>query len=537
MSDNKLLEFGQVGRDKMMVGISKLHKAVVSTLGPRGRNVVIQLPGGRFQSTKDGVSVSNAIFLKDPYESIGCNIIKEVAQKQVDTCGDGTTSAICIAHSILQEGMRMVAASHDPMQIKRGIDKAVVAVVDQVALLSREVSSSKEIAQVATISANGDSSIGNMIAEAMERVGKDGIISLEEGSGLTDELVMSAGFEFDRGFKLPHFINVPDRQEVVFENALVWLIDGVVSSKVQLDEMMPVLDYCNKHQKPLLIVAENIDGEVLATLAINALRKSLPVVCVRAPGYGDTRTEMLEDLASLTSATLRRVKAGEELLLDMQIEELGLAKKIVCNKERTVIVGADGCESSIEEQSAKIRAAIEISEPGFSSDTLKKRLAKLISGVAVIRVAATTELEAKEKKDRFEDALAATRCAVAEGIVPGGSVALVRAAKALEGFTTGNHEEDVGVKIVLAACLAPLKQISQNAGDSGEVTVAKVKDELTGNFGYNAASRTFVDMFDAGIIDPAQVVRVSLQSAASVCSLLLTTECVIVADEAEKTAN
>lgn len=547
---HKELDFGQTGRDRMLKGVEKLSKAVAATLGPRGRTVVIQRPGQGPQITKDGITVAQSIKLKDPVENMGAEMIREVASRTVDITGDGTTTATVLAAGIVREGLKMIAAGADPMNIKRGIDKAVEKIVEEIRQLSQAVDGIVGISQVATISSNGDVEIGTMIAEAMGKVGNDGHISLEDsknGSG-NCELRVSAGFEFDRGFKSPYFITDHERQEAACDNPAVWLINGKLSSRLQLDQMMPVLEKFGKSQQPLVIIAEDFDGEVLATLAVNAAKRSLPVLAIKTPGFGDSRRDVMEDLAASTGATLfslefdglwkgedDKEKTTEEIIEEL-IDGLGTARRVVSTKEKTVVVIADGFEDRIEAQANKIRAALENATASYTKEVLTKRLAKLTGGVAVIEVGAATEIEMQEKKDRIEDALAATQAAVREGIVPGGGVALVRAVKTLEDFSTGNVEEDIGVKIVFAACLTPLRQIAQNAGDAGDVVVAKVKEELTGNFGYNAATRRYEDLVAAGIVDPAQVARVALQNAASVAALILTTEAIVSIDETDQTS-
>lgn len=527
----KDIDFGQSSRERITKGVTTLAKVVVATLGPRGRNVVIQQKGRPPHITKDGVTCAKAVVLKDPYENMGAEMVKEVASKTADLAGDGTTTSVCLSHAIAVEGLRLIAAGHDPMPIKRGIDKAAAAVVDQIRLIAKPIDDVKQIEQVATISANGDTSIGTMIASAMDLVGKDGVITLEEGKGFESTVRTAEGFEFDRGFLSHHFCNEKERQRAVFEKPLIWLINSKLTSAADMQEMMPTLEYCSKHKRPLVVIADSVEGEVFATLVLNSLRNSLVCAAVKAPGFGDAKKEMFEDLAILTGATLKEIGV-ESQLIDTQLSELGTAERVIITREKTVVVGKNGSEEAIQQRAAQIRQELSRVKDVHTRDVLNKRLAKLIGGVAVIEVGAATDIEMKERKDRFEDALAATRAAIQEGIVPGGGVALVRAAHALESFTTGDPEEDIGVKIVLKACGAPHMQIASNAGQSADVVLNKVK-ELTGTMGYDAAAQTYRDMLEAGVIDPAQVTRVALQNAASISSLILTTEAVISIHDSE----
>lgn len=536
MADTRDLQFGQDARTRLMSGVRKLAKAVKATLGPRGRNVVIAKRGQTPTITKDGVSVAREISLKDPFEDLGAQLIKQAASKTVDSCGDGTTTSTVLAEAILNEGTRLIASDHDPMSLKRGIDKASAKLVEQLKKQSRDVSKTEEIRQVAVISANGDEQIGSVISEAMGKVGKSGVVNLEESkNGRETTLRVTTGFEVDRGWLSQHFVTDYDKQRVVFENPKVWLINGAVSSTNHMNDMTPVLEHCHRNDIPLLVVAESIDGEPLATLIVNKLKGALKVVAIKAPGYGDTRKELLSDIAVLTGAKLRDPSAGDDMLMGCTHEELGTARRVVVGKETTVIVGADGQETAIEQRAKEIRAVMEQDPTAWDKERTEKRLAKLVGGVAVIEVGAPSEIELKERRDRFEDALAATKAAVLEGIVPGGGVALVRAADAMRGFTTGNTEEDAGVKLLLSAVTAPLKQIAENAGQNGEVVLNKVLTEKKITMGYDAATHQTRDMFEAGIIDPTKVVRIALENAVSVASTMLTMECAMAFDPDEDT--
>lgn len=534
--DSKDLYFGQDARDRMMSGVQQLARAVKSTLGPRGRNVIMQQAHGDPHISKDGVTVAKEVVLKDPFENMGAQVLKQAAAQTADVAGDGTTTATVLAESILVEGMKRVVANQDPMSLKRGIDKAAVALTDALKKQSREVDGTKEIKQIATISANGDTEIGDIIANAMEEVGKEGVITLEEGKGRRDSsLRITTGFEFDRGYLHPAFCNDVERQKVVLEDPAIWLVNGQVSTAAHMQDMMPVLEHCNRNGVPLLLVAENVEAEVLATLVVNKMRGTLDVAAVKAPGFGATRQDMLADLAALTGATLRDPAAGDDLLHDSSVEELGKAKQVVISKESTVVVGADGQEEAVEGRVRQIRALLEDELSDWDRERIEKRLAKLVGGVAVIEVGAATEVEMKEKKDRFEDALAATKAAVQEGVVPGGGVALVRAAEAIKDFTTGNVEEDSGAALVLQAATAPLRQIAENAGNNGEVVLNWVREAKKLSMGYNAATQQIEDMFEAGVIDPTKVVRTAVENAVSVSSTLLTTETAIALNEEDKT--
>jgi len=532
---SKILEFGQDAQGKMLTGVTKLARAVKTTLGPRGRNVVIQNQGARHSITKDGVTVAQAIHLKDPFEDMGAQILKQVASQTNDVAGDGTTTATVLGEAIYSDGMRRVSAGADPMALKRGIEKASEAILGKLQELSRDVGDNREIKQVATISANGDTSIGDIIADAMDQVGKDGVISLEEGQGRRESsLRVTSGFEFDRGYIHQGFINDVDKQRVVFNDPVVWLIDGKLSSSNHMHSIMPILEQLNKDDKELLLIAEDIEGEVLATLVVNRLRGSLKVAAVKAPGFGDSRKEMLKDLAALTGAQLRDAIAGDDAVEDTSLDELGSAKQVVLNKDSTVIVGHDDRVEDIENRVNEIRALIDDETSNWDRERTEKRLAKLTGGVAVIEVGAASEVEMKERKDRFEDALNATRAAVEEGVVPGGGIALARTAVALKGFKLDNHEEQVGADIMLKAITSPLMQIAENAGQTGEIVLNNVVQQDSPGTGYDALNNKYVDMFEEGIIDPTKVTRVALENAVSVASTMLTTECAIADEPADE---
>lgn len=548
MNEFKKLTFGQDSRKAVGAGVEKLARAVKATLGPRGRNVVIQHKMKAPHITKDGVTVAKSIELRDPGENIGAQMVKQVASKTADVAGDGTTTATVLAESIFSEGMKLVGAGHDPMNLKRGVDKAVDFVVEELKKLSREVTTSDDIRKVATISANGDTAVGDMIAEAMDKVGNNGVISLEEGKGFSSSLRVSEGFEFDRGYVSAYFMTPEEaeagRNRCVFDNARVWLVKGKLSTGNQMQEMLYTLDQCVKTNTPVVIIAESIEDVVLNTLAVNAARGTLQCVAIKSPGFGASRDEMLEDLAVLTGATLRDPGHFESVTAEVALEELGFCRRIEVYRDRTVIVAGDGREEEIRKQCDKIRGNIDQADSIWDREQLEKRLAKLTGGVAVIEVGAPTEVAMKELRDRIEDALSATRAAVTEGIVPGGGVALVRCLKSLEGFTTGNVEEDFGVAIIKRAVREPLRAIAANAGSapnaaSPDLVLEKVF-MAEGSAGYDASSLEFVgDMFERGVVDPTKVTRVALQNAADVAGLLLTTECVVTIeeDEVEQQAN
>jgi chaperonin GroEL len=506
----------------MVNGVNILSNAVKITLGPKGRNVVLERSFGAPTITKDGVSVAKEIELKDRFENMGAQMVKEVASKTSDVAGDGTTTATVLAQSIIAEGMKFVAAGMNPMDLKRGIDKAVVAVVEELKKISKPCSTSKEIAQVGAISANADESIGKTIAEAMDKVGKEGVITVEDGKGLENELELVEGMQFDRGYISPYFINNPDKQVAVLEDPYVLLHDKKVSN---IRDLLPVLEQVAKSGKPLVIVSEDVDGEALATLVVNNIRGILKTVAVKAPGFGDRRKAMLEDIAILTGGTV----IAEELGLKLEnatIKDLGRAKRIEVAKEDTTIIDGHGEKAAIEARVKTIRKQIEEATSDYDKEKLQERVAKLAGGVAVIKVGAATEVEMKEKKARVEDALHATRAAVEEGIVAGGGVAYLRARANIKGLKGDNPDQDAGIKIVLRAIEEPLRQIVANAGDEPSVVVNKVA-EGKGNYGFNAQTGEYGDLVEMGVVDPTKVTRFALQNAASVASLMLTTEAMV----------
>ncbi len=506
----------------MVAGINILANAVKVTLGPKGRNVVLERSFGAPTVTKDGVSVAKEIELKDKFENMGAQMVKEVASKTSDIAGDGTTTATVLAQSIVREGMKFVAAGMNPMDLKRGIDKAVIATIEELKKLSKPCSTNKEIAQVGSISANSDADIGDIIANAMDKVGKEGVITVEDGKSLNNELDVVEGMQFDRGYLSPYFINNPDKQVAILENPFVLLFDKKISN---IRDLLPVLEQVAKSGRPLLIIAEDVDGEALATLVVNNIRGILKTCAVKAPGFGDRRKAMLEDIAILTGGQV----IAEEVGLTLEkatLEDLGQAKRIEIGKENTIIIDGAGEASRIEARVKQIRVQIEEVTSDYDREKLQERVAKLAGGVAVIKVGAATEVEMKEKKARVEDALHATRAAVEEGIVPGGGVALLRARANLAGLKGDNHDQDAGIKIVLRAMEQPLREIVANAGDEASVVVNKVV-EGSGNYGYNAASGEYGDMVEMGVLDPTKVTRTALQNAASVAGLMLTTDCMV----------
>jgi len=518
----KDVRFGDNVRNKMVNGVNILSNAVKITLGPKGRNVVLERSFGAPTITKDGVSVAKEIELKDRFENMGAQMVKEVASKTSDVAGDGTTTATVLAQSIIAEGMKFVAAGMNPMDLKRGIDKAVVAVVEELKKISKPCSTSKEIAQVGSISANADESIGKTIAEAMDKVGKEGVITVEDGKGLENELDLVEGMQFDRGYISPYFINNPDKQVAVLEDPYVLLHDKKVSN---IRDLLPVLEQVAKSGKPLVIVSEDVDGEALATLVVNNIRGILKTVAVKAPGFGDRRKAMLEDIAILTGGTV----IAEELGLKLEnasLKDLGRAKRIEVAKEDTTIIDGHGEKAAIEARVKTIRKQIEEATSDYDKEKLQERVAKLAGGVAVIKVGAATEVEMKEKKARVEDALHATRAAVEEGIVAGGGVAYLRARANIKGLKGDNADQEAGIKIVLRAIEEPLRQIVQNAGDEPSVVVNKVA-EGKGNYGFNAQTGAYGDLVEMGVVDPTKVTRFALQNAASVASLMLTTEAMV----------
>ncbi|MDU9410698.1 chaperonin GroEL [Pseudomonas sp. zfem005] len=518
----KDVKFGDAARKKLLVGVNTLADAVKATLGPKGRNVVLERSFGAPLITKDGVSVAKEIELKDRIENIGAQLVKDVASKANDAAGDGTTTATVLAQAIVTEGLKSVAAGLNPMDLKRGIDKATTAIVAELKNLSKPCTDTKAIAQVGTISANSDDSIGNIIAEAMEKVGKEGVITVEEGSGLENELSVVEGMQFDRGYLSPYFINKPDTMVAELDGPLLLLVDKKISN---IRELLPVLEAVAKSGRPLLIVAEDVEGEALATLVVNNMRGIVKVAAVKAPGFGDRRKAMLQDIAILTGGTV----ISEEVGLSLEsttLEHLGNAKRVVLSKENTTIIDGAGQQADIEARVAQIRKQVEETSSDYDKEKLQERLAKLAGGVAVIKVGAATEVEMKEKKARVEDALHATRAAVEEGVVPGGGVALVRALAAIKDLTGANEEQTAGINILRRAVEAPLRQIVANAGDEASVVLDKVK-QGSGNYGYDAATGQYGDMIEFGIIDPAKVTRTALQAAASIAGLMITTEAIV----------
>ncbi|WP_028213714.1 chaperonin GroEL [Paraburkholderia mimosarum] len=518
----KDVKFHDSARARIVKGVNVLADAVKVTLGPKGRNVLIERSFGAPTITKDGVSVAKEIELKDRFENMGAQIVKQVASKTADVAGDGTTTATVLAQAIVQEGMKHVAAGMNPMDLKRGIDKAVAAVLDELRKLSKPISTSREIAQVGSISANSDEAIGKIIADAMEKVGKEGVITVEDGKSLENELEVVEGMQFDRGYVSPYFINDPDKQAAYLDDALILLHDKKISN---IRDLLPVLEASSKAGKPLLIVAEDIDGEALATLVVNAVRGILKVAAVKAPGFGDRRKAMLEDIAILTGASVISEETGKQLQ-KATLEDLGRAKRVEVRKDDTIIIDGAGDEKRIEARVKSIRVQIEEATSDYDREKLQERVAKLAGGVAVIKVGAATEVEMKEKKDRVDDALHATRAAVEEGIVPGGGVALVRARSAVMPLKGLNSDQDAGIQIVLRALEAPMRVIVSNAGDEPSVVIAKVL-EGDGNFGYNAATGEYGDLVEAGVVDPTKVTRTALQNAASIAGLILTTDATV----------
>ena len=517
----KEVVFGDAARAKMVEGVNILANAVKVTLGPKGRNVVLDRSFGAPTVTKDGVSVAKEIELKDKLMNMGAQMVKEVASKTSDNAGDGTTTATVLAQAIVREGMKFVAAGMNPMDLKRGIDKAVAATVEELAKIAKPCTTSKEIAQVGAISANSDYSIGERIAEAMEKVGKEGVITVEDGKSLNDELDIVEGMQFDRGYLSPYFINNPDKQVAIHDNPFVLLCDKKISN---IRDLLPVLEQVAKAGRPLVIIAEDIEGEALATLVVNNIRGILKTVAVKAPGFGDRRKAMLEDIAVLTGGQVIAEEVG--LTLEkVTLAELGQAKRVEVGKENTIIIDGAGSAENIEARVKQVRIQIEEATSDYDREKLQERVAKLAGGVAVIKVGAATEVEMKEKKARVEDALHATRAAVEEGIVPGGGVALLRARANLQ-VTGDNPDQEAGIKIVLRAMEEPLRMIVQNAGEEASVVVSGVLAG-EGNYGYNAANGTYGDMVEMGVLDPAKVTRSALQNAASIAGLMLTTDCMV----------
>ncbi|WP_369061458.1 chaperonin GroEL [Caulobacter sp. 73W] len=523
--------FSSDARDKMLRGVNILANAVKVTLGPKGRNVVIEKSFGAPRSTKDGVSVAKEIELADRFENLGAQLIREVASKTNDKAGDGTTTATVLAQAIAVEGLKSVAAGMNPMDLKRGVDKAVAAVIAEIKASAKKVTTNQEIAQVGTISANGDKEVGEMIAHAMEKVGNEGVITVEEAKSLETELDVVEGMQFDRGYLSPYFVTNADKMEVQLEEPLILLFEKKLSS---LQPLLPVLEAVVQSGRPLLIIAEDVEGEALATLVVNKLRGGLRVAAVKAPGFGDRRKAMLEDIAILTGGQVISEDLGIKLE-SVTLEMLGRAKKVTITKDDTTVVDGLGEKGGIEARIGQIKKQIEDTTSDYDKEKLQERLAKLAGGVAVIRVGGATEVEVKERKDRVDDALNATRAAVEEGIVPGGGIALLKASKALEGLTGDNADQTAGIAIVRRALQAPIRQISENAGVEGSIVVGKVLENNSATFGFNAQTEQYVDLVADGVIDPAKVVRTALQDAASVSSLLITTEAAIV--EAPKKAS
>jgi len=515
----KEVRFHDSARERIVSGVNILADAVKVTLGPKGRNVLLSRSFGAPHITKDGVSVAKEIELEDKFENMGAQMVREVASKTADIAGDGTTTATVLAQSIVREGMKYVASGMNPADLKRGIDKAVGRVIEELRRISRPVNSNRETAQVATLSANSDESIGKIIAEAMNKVGKEGVITVEDGKSLENELEIVEGMQFDRGYISPYFINNPEKQTVTLEDPLVLIHDKKISS---IRDLLPLLEGVTKTSRPLLIIAEDVDGEALATLVVNSMRGILKVAAVKAPGFGDRRKAMLEDIAILTGGTVISEETGKQLE-KATLEDLGQAKRVQIAKDNTTIIDGAGEKAAIDARVKTIRAQIETTTSDYDREKLQERVAKLAGGVAVIRVGAATEVEMKEKKDRVDDALHATRAAVEEGIVAGGGVALLRARAQISGLTGANPDQDAGIRIVLRALEEPLRAIVANAGDEPSVVVNKVL-EGKGNFGYNAADGSYGDLVELGVIDPTKVTRSALQNAASVAGLILSTD-------------
>jgi chaperonin GroEL len=526
----KIIKFDLEARTSLKAGVDKLANAVKVTLGPKGRNVILQKQFGVPHITKDGVSVAKEIELEDPIENMGAQLVKEVASKTADQAGDGTTTATVLAQEIYNLGFKNVAAGANPMDLKRGIDVAVTAVVKELGNISKKIKSSTEIEQVATISANNDSEIGKMIATAMEKVGKDGIITVEEAKGIETEVKVVEGMQFDKGYSSPYFVTNQDTMDVQFDNPVVLIYDKKISA---MKDILPVLESVAQTNKPLVIISEDLEGEAMATLVVNKMRGTLKVAAVKAPAFGDRRKEMLEDIATITGGTVISEEVGlslEKVTMSM----LGKAEKIVIDKDNTTIINGGGKKEDIKARVELIKSQIEKSTSDYDTEKLQERLSKLSGGVAILYIGAATEVEMKEKKDRVDDALHATRAAVAEGIVPGGGVALIRAQKSLDNLELPNESDyNTGIFIVRKAIEAPLKTIVQNAGGSAEVIINEVRSSK-GNIGYNARTEEYVDMVKAGIIDPTKVTRLALENAGSIASLLLTTECVIASEKEEK---
>ena len=525
----KEITFDTSARDKIKKGVDKLANAVKVTLGPKGRNVILDKKFGAPTVTKDGVSVAKEIDLKDPIENMGAQLVKEVASKTADAAGDGTTTATVLAQSIYSHGIKNVAAGANPMDLKRGIEKAVTAVVENLKKQSKDIKGSKEITQVATISSNNDTEIGKMIATAMDKVGKDGVITVEEAKGTETEVKTVEGMQFDRGYLSPYFVTNTEKMEADLESPYILIYDKKISS---MKELLPVLEATAQTGKPLLIIAEEIEGEALATLVVNKIRGALRVAAVKAPGFGDRRKAMLEDIAVLTGGKVISEETGMKLE-DAKLDSLGRAEKVNIDKDNTIIVNGAGKKGEINGRINQIKAQIESTTSDYDKEKLQERLAKLSGGVAILYIGAATEVEMKEKKDRVDDALHATRAAVQEGIIPGGGVAYIRAIEALKNVVTDNEDQATGVNIIRLALESPLRTIAENAGQEGSVVVNKVKDGKK-DFGYNASENKYEDFFAAGIIDPTKVARLALENAASIAGLLLTTEAVVSEIQEEK---
>ena len=519
----KELRFSQDARSAILNGVNILADAVKVTLGPKCRNVVIEKSFGAPNVTKDGVTVAKEIELSDKFENMGAQMVKEVASKTNDDAGDGTTTATVLAQAIYREGAKIVAAGHNPMPLKRGIDKAVTAVIAELKRISKPIKDQKEVAQVGTISSNNDAEIGGLIAEAMEKVGKEGVITVEESKTAETTLDVVEGMQFDRGYSSPYFVTNPEKMEVALENPYILIFDKKISS---MKDLLPILEKVVQRSKPLMIIAEDIEGEALATLVVNKLRGTIQVAAVKAPGFGDRRKEMMEDIAILTGGKVISEDMGHKLEM-ARLEDLGTAKKVTIDKDNTTIVDGAGKKTDVESRVKQIRAQVEETSSDYDREKLQERLAKLVGGVAVINVGAATEVEMKEKKARVDDALNATRAAVEEGIVPGGGTALLQASKVLESIKGFSTEEQAGVEIVRRALQAPLRQIAMNAGHEGSIVIDKVLSGKGAGFGFNALTETYEDLIAAGVIDPAKVARCALQNAASVASLMLTTETMI----------
>jgi chaperonin GroEL len=518
----KQISYGEESRRSILAGVNRLADAVKVTLGPKGRNVIIEKKFGSPTITKDGVTVAKEIELENKIENTGAQMVREVASKTSDVAGDGTTTATVLAQAIFREGVKTVAAGANPMALKRGIERAVEKAVDEIQRLSKPIKG-EAIAQVGTISANGDATIGKLIAEAMDKVGKDGVITVEESKTLETTLDVVEGMQFDRGYLSPYFVTDPERMECALEDPFILIHEKKISS---MKDLLPLLEQVARHGKPLLVIAEDVEGEALATLVVNKLRGTLQVCSVKAPGFGDRRKAMLQDIATLTGGQALTEDLGIKLE-NIKMEDLGRAKKVVVDKDNTTIVEGSGKKGDIEGRVRQIRAQVEETTSDYDREKLQERLAKLVGGVAVIKVGAATETELKEKKARVEDAMHATKAAVEEGIVPGGGVAFIRAQRVLDSFELDVEDENIGIGIVRRALEEPLRQIAQNAGHEGAVVVERVKSDKNANFGFNAESEDYVDMLKSGVVDPTKVTRSALQNAASIAGLLLTTEAIV----------